>query len=327
MIRPAGIDIGTSSIKLIELQEKKAGLELLKCAINPVSGEDIKSGLKDLLALSKINSKHVNISLSGPSVIVRYIELPPMKKEELKSAIKFEGEKYIPFNINEAIMDSAVLDKSPSGKTNRVLLVAAKNDKVKECIEAFKEMGLDISAIDVDNMAILNAFQRLGLESKQESIYAMINIGARFSNMNIASKACPYFTRDIMLGGGDITNRIKESLGLNANEAEALKRNPGERKPDISIAITPALEKFISEIRISFDYFETQFGKTVERLYISGGGAYLFNMADFLKDNLGVEVVLWNPLEGIDAPDVSVAKELKDCPAQFAVAMGLALRR
>ena len=327
MIRPAGIDIGSSSIKLIELQEKKGKLEILKCAINPVSGEDIKTSLKDLLALSKPSARRVNISLSGSSVIVRYIEMPPMKKEELRSAIKFEGGKYIPFDINEAILDCAILDKSPSGNANRILLVAARKDKVNTCMEIFKEAGLDIANIDVDTVAILNAFQRLELQTKQENIYAMINIGSRFSNMNIVAGVYPYFTRDLLWGGLDITNRFKESLGLNPDEAEALKRNPGERKTEVAAVLMPTLEKFISEIRMSFDYFETQFGKNVERFYISGGGAYLFNMQDFLKENLGMDVVLWNPLEGIKIPDESSCKDFKNSPGQFAVAMGLALRK
>ncbi|MBU1912895.1 MAG: pilus assembly protein PilM [Candidatus Omnitrophica bacterium] len=327
MIRPVGIDIGTSSIKLIELQEKKAKLEILKCAINPILGEDIKASLKDLLALSKPSARRVNISLSGPSVIVRYIEMPPMKKEELRSAIKFEGGKYVPFDINEAILDCAILDKSPSGNANRVLLVAARKDSVNTCMEIFKEAGLDIANIDADTVAILNAFQRLGIQTEQENIYAMINIGSRFSNMNITVGAYPYFTRDLLWGGSDITNRVKESLRLNPDETEVLKRNPGERKAELAAVLIPTLEKFISEIRMSFDYFETQFGKNIERLYISGGGAYLFNIQDFLKENLGMDVVLWNPLEGIKIPDESVCKDVKNSPGQFAVAMGLALRK
>ena len=327
MIRPAGIDIGSGSIKLIEFQKQKGSLELSKCAINVISGEDIKTSLKDLLALSKPFSKRVNISLSGPSVIVRYIEMPPMKREEQESAIKFEGGKYIPFDISESILDCAVLDKSPSGNANRILLVAAKKDSVNKRMEIFKEVGLAIANIDVDSVAILNAFQRPWMQAKKENVYAMINVGSRFSNMSIVAGAYPYFTRDLLWGGSDITNKIKESLGLNTSEAEIMKCHPEERKAELTAILMPTLEKFISEIRMSFDYFETQFGKNIERLYISGGGAYLFNMPDFLKENLEIEVVLLDPFEGVKISDELCCKELKDYPGQFAVAMGLALRK
>jgi len=327
MIRPAGIDIGSSSIKLVELQEKNGKLELLKCSANAICGDDVKTGLKDLLALSKPLSKRVNVSLSGPSVIVRYIEMPPMKKEELKSAIKFEGGKYIPFGINEAILDCAMLDKSPSGDASRVLLVAAKRDKVNSYLEMFKEIGMDISSIDVDSVAVLNAFQRSGLEAKQEGACAMINIGYRFSNMNIIMKGQPYFTRDILSGGADITSKIKELFGVSLDDAEALKRNPGDKKAEVGGAIMPVLEKFISEIQMSFDYFEAQFGKNVGRLYISGGTAYLFNIMGLLKERLEIEVALWNPFEGIKITNVPADRELEAFPGKFAVAAGLALRK
>ena len=96
---------------------------------------------------------------------------------------------------------------------------------------------------------------------------------------------------------------------------------------ELAEVLTPTLEKFISEIRMSFDYFETQFGKNVGRFYISGGGAYLFNIQDFLYDNLGMDVILWNPLEGIKISDESGCRGFKNFPGQFAVAMGLALRK
>ncbi len=322
-----GIDIGSFSIKLIELQKKKNKLELLQCAMNSISSEDAKKSLKDLLSSVKLSSKRVNISLSGPSVIVRYIEMPSMKKEELRSAIKFEGEKYVPFDTKEAVLDCAMLDKGSSGNTNRILLVAAKKDKVNSYVEVFKEMGLEIASIDVDTMAVLNAFQRLGLETKQDKVYAIINIGATFSNMNIIMKGYPYFTRDVLWGGMDVSNRIKELLGLSPNEVEALKCNPGEKKIEINGITIPALEKFISEIRMSFDYFETQFGKSVEKIYLSGGASYLFNMIDCLKENLEVDVLLWDPFEGINIIDGSFDKELISYPCKFAVAMGLALRK
>jgi len=326
MTRPAGIDIGTSSIKLIELQEKKDKLELIKCSVNAVNGPDPKTSVKDLLALTKLSAKRVNVSLSGQSVIVRYIEMPPMKKEELKSAIKFEAEKYIPFDIKDAIVDCAVLDKSVSGAGNRVMLVAAKKDRVNSYLEMFKEIGMDVATIDVDNMAVLNAFHRLGIESKQEGAYALINIGARFSNVSIAVKTQPYFTRDILWGGVDVSARIKDSLGLSAADAEALKRESRERKAEVGASVIPTLEKFISEVRMSFDYFDTQFGKSVERLYISGGGSYLFNLREFLKENLGIEVNQWNPLEGIEISADVPGEDIKNYPGQFAVAIGLALR-
>jgi type IV pilus assembly protein PilM len=325
MKRVAAIDIGSYSIKLIELQEHRGQLEVLRYGTSLVLKDDIKSSLRDLVSTAKLSLKRVNVSLSGPAVIVRYIEMPPMKKEELISAIKFEAEKYVPFDISDAIIDCAMLDKSPSGG-QRVLLAAAKKDKVNNYIEIFKEIGLDIDIIDVDSFAFLNAFQRIKTENKEETTAAIINIGAKFSNMNIITKGQAYFTRDILLGGADITNRIKDFNGISLEEAELLKCKPGEKKDEISRIISPILEKLVSEIRMSFDYFETQFGKNIETLYISGGSSRLFNIMEFLKDNLGVETRRWDPFEGIKLQQPMLDIE-KNAPAQFAVAIGLAFRK
>jgi len=327
MTRPVGIDIGSHSIKLIELQEKKAQLELVRVASKQITADDLKSGLRELIGADKSSVKHANLSLSGPPVIVRYIDMPAMKKGELKSAMKFEAEKYVPFDIKDAIVDCAVLDKSPAGNTNRVLLVAAKKERVNYYMDLFKEFGIEINAIDVDAAALLNAFQSTGLEKKQDATYAVLNIGARFSNVNVVTKTYPYFTRDILWGGADVTNRIKDSMGLGLDEAEALKRNPGGKKDNVGNAIVPTLEKFVSEIKMSFDYFESQFGRGIERLYISGGSSYLFNIRDYLKEGFGIDVIMWNPFEGINMPDATTAKTVEDTASQFAVAVGLALRK
>lgn len=325
MKRVAGIDIGNHSIKLIELEDRRGHLGLTAHAVSPITNGDVKSTLKELVALKKLSVKRVNVSLAGPSVIVRYIEMPPMKSEELKSAIKFEAEKYIPFSIKESIIDCAMLDKTSSG-SQRVLLVATKKDGVGNLLGLFKEMGLEINAIDIDSFAFLNSFQRsTEKDKKDEDTYSLINIGARFSNMNILTKGNVYFTRDIIWGGADITDRIKGAMGISLEEAEMLKHKPAEKREDVVKLIMPALERLISQIRISFDYFESQFGKNIKRLYISGGTAYLFNIVDFLKDSLDIDTVMWNPFEGIKV--LQPIEEIEKSPALFAVAVGLALRR
>ncbi|MFC1667732.1 type IV pilus assembly protein PilM [Candidatus Omnitrophota bacterium] len=325
MKKIAGIDIGNHSIKLIELEYKQGQFELTRSCIKRIVGGNAKSTLADLISETKLPLKRVNVSLSGPSVIVRYIKMPSMKEEELKSAIEFEADKYIPFNLNDSIVDCAILDKAASG-TQRVLLVAAKKSEVMNLLALFKDVGLEINTVDIDSFAFLNSFHRLkAKESKGEHTYALINMGARFSNMNIVTKGSIYFTRDVLWGGSDITNRLRDAMGISLEEAEKTKQNPAKKQEEIGGIITPVLERLASQVRMSFDYFESQFGKNVERLYISGGTSYLFNIVDFLKDNLGVDTMMWNPFEGMKISES--LKEAEYSPAIFAVAVGLALRR
>lgn len=323
MKRTAGIDIGTHSIKTIELEDRGGRLELINCAITNIVGGDIEKALKELLSRVKLSSNRVNISLSGPSVVVRYIEMPLMRHDELNGAIRFEAEKYIPFSINDSIIDFAPLDKTNSGN-QRILLVAAKKNDVNIALGFFKGAGLEVRAIDVDSFALLNAFKRKRAEEKTDAACAIINAGERYCNMNIIIKDSIYFTRDLLWGGRDVTSRIKDVMGIGIDEAEELKKNPGEKRAEVVSAISPALDKLVSQIRMSFDYFESQFGKGVGMVYISGGSSYLFNIVDFLKDNLGVEVMMWDPFEGVKIS--SSVKERDESPALFTVATGLALR-
>lgn len=326
MKKIAGIDIGNYYIKLVELEYKKAQVVLTGCAVSRIVNGDIKSALKDIISDAKFPLKRVNASLSGPSVIMRYIEMPSMKEEELKSAIKFEAEKYIPFNVNESIIDCAMLDKTASG-SRRVLLVAAKKGDVAVLLELFKELGSEIGVIDVDSLALLNSFQRISLDDAKDTTCALINMGSKFSNMNIITQGNAYFTRDILWGGNDITDRIKDIKGVNAEEAERLKCNLAEKDSEVVGVISPVLERLTSQIRMSFDYFESQFGKNVRKIYVSGGTAYLFNIVNFLKENLGVDTIMWNPFEGVEVEKSVTEKALIEMPSLFSVAVGLALRK
>lgn len=326
MKKIAGIDIGNYYIKLVELEYKKAQVVLTRCAVSRIVNGDIKSALKDIISDAKFPLKRVNVSLSGPSVIMRYIEMPSMKEEELKSAIKFEAEKYIPFNVNESIIDCAMLDKTASG-SRRVLLVAAKKGDVAVLLELFKELGSEIGVIDVDSLALLNSFQRISLDDAKDTTCALINMGSKFSNMNIITQGNAYFTRDILWGGNDITDRIKDIKGVNAEEAERLKCNLAEKDSEVVGVISPVLERLTSQIRMSFDYFESQFGKNVRKIYVSGGTAYLFNIVNFLKENLGVDTIMWNPFEGVEVEKSVTEKALIEMPSLFSVAVGLALRK
>jgi len=327
MKKTVGIDIGNYSIKLVELEDKKTHLELTRCGINPIINGGVKPALKDLLLLTKLSLKRVNASLSGSSVIVRYIEMPSMKKEELKSAVKFEAERYIPFNINESVIDCMALGKSAKSATGgeTVLLAAAGKRDVNNLLGILKDGGLEVNVIDIDNFAVLNSFQRLGKNNKEDT-YAFLNMGAKFCNMNIVRNGCVCFTRDVLCGGMDITDRIKDTMGLSLEEAERLKRNPEKKREEVFNAVTSVLERLTSQIRMSFDYFESQFGKNVEKIYISGGTSYLFDIAGFLKDNLGVDIIMWNPFENIKISEGVTEEAIGRFPAVFAVAVGLALR-
>lgn len=325
-----GLDIGSHSLKLIELAFEKQRPILTNFTMSNLDNRTLKEAILDLITNTKIAKGRVNLGIKGPSVIVRYIQMPKMKDEELKGAIGFEAEKYIPFNLDEVIIDYEILEKEPYSNNMRVLLVAAKREHINNILELMKEVKLEVGIIDVDSFALINAFMNSGPNSEGmkegKSTYALLNIGSKITNLNIISKRLVFFTRDIMWAGEEMTSRIKEKFNIGFKEAEALKIEPGEKAAQVKESLNYVLEKIIGEIRLSFDYFESQYEKNIERLFLSGGSSYLFNIIEALKEGLGLEVQRWDPFGGMRISKELRPDELKAIGSHFAVAVGLALR-
>lgn len=325
-----GLDIGNHSLKLIELAFEKQRPILTNFAILNLDNRTLKEAILDLVSNAKIANRRVNIGVKGPSVIVRYIQMPKMKDQELKGAIRFEAEKYIPFSLDEVIIDYEILENQPHSNNMKVLLVAAKREHINNILELMKEIKLEVGMIDVDSFALINAFMNSGFNSEGMrgggSTYGLLNIGSKITNLNIMSKTQVFFTRDIMWAGEEMTNKIKEKFNIEFKEAEALKIEPREKITQVREALNSVLEKIISEIRLSFDYFENQYEKNIEKLFLSGGGSYLFNIIETLKEGLGLEILCWNPFRGMRISKELKADELKAIGSHFGVAVGLALR-
>lgn len=320
-----GLDIGSHTLKLVELTLEKTKPILTKYAVLSLDGRPVKDGILELVSNAKLTNRQVNLGIQGPSVIVRYIQMPRMNDEELEGAIKFEAEKYIPFTLDEVVIDYIILEKEVAPNNMKILLVAVKREFVNNLLELMNEVKLEAGLIDVDSFAVVNAFTNSAVD--EESSYALLNIGAKITNMSIVQKKLPYFTRDIMLAGDELTNKVKEKFYLDFKEAETLKIEPKDKIDAVKEIFNPVLEKIISELRLSFDYFESQYEKSIGKLYLSGGTSYLFNITDVLRERLGIEVFRWDPLAGIGISEGLDADELNKCSGQLAVAVGLALRR
>ena len=271
-----------------------------------------------------ITSKEVNTSVAGQEVIVRYVEFPQMTKEELNGAIKFEAEKHIPFNINEVFLDCQILDRRSRDKM-KVLLVAAKKDLINNHIKFITDMGFKPVLIDIDSFAIINAFQRSNPGQNIGTI-ALLNLGAGFSSINILKGNISCFTRETPIGGKNIDQAISEKLNISLEEADHLKCNPGERKEEIAEIAKPVIENLLSEIRLSVDYYENQFEKGIDKIFVSGGASNFAELIDSLKKSLKVEIAAWDPVKGLEIDPGIDREKLSVVSNKLTVAIGLALR-
>ena len=327
-----GLDIGTKLIKAVEVSQEGDTQKLNKIHFvkvdTPPNPESVTKAIKKLLKDFRSETTDVNISLSAPSALVRFINMPRMKEEDVKNSLRFEAEKYIPFNINEVITDAVILkDNSESGSEMRVLLAAGKKDAVNSRIGILKEAGLTPSVIDVDSFACFNAFCNSSKNLDISKSIALLNIGYLQTNVIISQGNIPFFTRDIQIGGKNIALGISKALGVKEEEAEVMIYEPKERASEIFEAAKPALGALVEEFRLSVGYYENQFGKNINEIRLSGGVVSMNGIAGYIEEHFGVKPAAWNPFLGLEI-DAALDKALLErIQSQFAVCAGLALRK
>ncbi|KAF0219009.1 MAG: type IV pilus assembly protein [Geobacteraceae bacterium] len=336
-----GIDIGSSSVKLVQLKEQKGLYCLQNVGISPLPPEAIVDNtlmdsssvvetVKNLLKSLGVKAKEVACSVSGNSVIIRKIVLPAMPSEELEDQILWEAEQYIPFDINDVNIDFQILGPNEGDPSKMdVLLVASKKDMINDYLAVFNEAGLKLVVVDVDAFALQNAFE-CNYDVDPEEVCALINIGAAIMNLNIVKGGVSLFTRDVQMGGNLYSEEIQKQYGLNGEEAERLKiagEPPDEvRLQEIFSRINGTLA---SEISRSLDFYNSTAGEgKIDKVYLSGGCAKTALLTDAVNEKLGLPVEILNPFFKTSYSDKEFDPEyLQEIGPLVTVAMGLATRR
>jgi type IV pilus assembly protein PilM len=333
-----GLDIGTSDVKAIELTQFGEQLRITGFGRTRVeSKEALPDAISDLFRSGGIRSKRVATAVSGRAVIVRYVNMVQMQDDELRSALKYEADKYIPFQLDEVVLDCARLDDlgettTPEGaKEMKVLLVAVKQTLINEQIGLLQGCGLVPVVIDVDTFAIGNAFELNLMHSPrvedEEKVIALVDIGASKTNINIVKNNTSYFSREVYIAGNDFTESIARGLGTETEEAEQMKINPQEKAETVEESILPTLDDLGNEIHLSFDYYENQYDREVDEVFISGGSCHVPGLKSTFERVFDRRIYFWDPTENLeikaDAVDVDAMKEQN---SKLAVAVGLASR-
>lgn len=326
-----GLDIGSFSVKMLEISGARERPILTGLGLKNISGlskGEIANSIKDLAIEAKISSKEVNVSVSGPSVIIRFISMPRMKEDDLKSAIKFEAEKFIPFNINDCIIDSQILARDDRENKLNILLVAAKKDYINERIGLVEQAGLSVAIVDVAGFALVNSFLSNFRGLDPDKAFALLNIGSNITNLSIVRSGTIAFARDVSMGSGHFNAAIAKNLNISVESAEGLKISPGEKAQDVITSIKPVMNTMLDDLKLSFGYYENQSGRGIDEIYISGGGACTIGLDETFEDALGSKPAIWNPLEFLDTGSVPKEKsEIDKIKNAFAISAGLAARQ
>ena len=329
-----GLDIGSAAVKAVKLSFSGDRTELSDFAIYPVKLEP-GSTLKEMLQ-SHPGIDEVNVAVSGTSTIVRYVEFPSMQGSELKQAMKYEAEKLIPFPMADVDIDTYILKQGLPDNKMQVLLAAAKKEAIKQRLKMLEDAGLSAGVMDMETIALVNAFNfsYSEEESVKKKTIAILNIGSSFSNLNIVDSGQPRLSRDIHIAGENFTQKISEVFSVSRLKAEELKVDPaalqtagGEADGKKMVAcVNSVLTNLATEVRTSFDYFESQNATSVEKIFLSGGGATFAGLDEMLSNLLGIAVEYWDPFRKVFIPENIGASQLKSQSRSFAVALGLALR-
>jgi type IV pilus assembly protein PilM len=338
-----GLDIGCSSIKLVELKEDKNGFKLQNLAISPLPPEAIVDGalmdsvtiidtIRDMITSSRTKTKDVVTSVSGHSVIVKKISLPLMTEAELEESIQWEAERYIPFDINDVNIDFQIFGStSENPEVMDVVLVAAKKDIINDYVSVIMESGLNPVIIDIDSFALENMLA-MNYEIAKEDAIAIANVGASITNMNIIKNNISAFTRDIFKGGNQVTEEIQRQLHVDHDEAEKIKVGTKvdlTSQPIIQNVLKAASESLAIEIGNSLDFFQstTTYVK-IAKIYLSGGGSKIKDFDIILQQQIGIPVEVVNPFKKIDYSGKNFDMEyLREIGPIMAVGVGLASRK
>jgi len=327
-----GIDIGSHSVKAVAMLHAEPKRQLLNFSVKEVK-DDCVGAIKEAFAELGVPLPKIISSISGASVVVRYIELPTMTEEELKGATRFEAEKVIPYNIDDVILDSGKIEDLSDNRM-RVVLVAAKKDLVNSKVQMLRAAELEPVALDIDSFAMMRAFAYTGID--RNSVCGLLNIGAKVSNLNIVKGDISYLCRDIELGGNDINKIISgrpsiletgdEETGPEEDRLSKFEETPPDEKKKIEDALEGVLLRLADEVRLSFDFYENRYADNVAKVYISGGVSRINVVAGLLKENLGCDALGWDLFSSFDLNGDLDHQLLDEVKPQLTVAHGLSLR-
>ena len=340
-----GLDIGSSSLKLAEIQETPKGYVLNRFSqISVPKGvivdsvlaeqEELSSRIKELFNLSGCRAKGIVTSLSGHSVIVKKVSFTTMEEGELRELIRDEASKYLPFDNMEGVnFDFQILGENEyNPNLMEVLLVAAKKDIIDGYTWAITNAGLSPIIMDVDSFALETMYEE-NYDFEESDVAVIVNIGASITNINVVKHGMSIFTRDFTMGGNAVTEAIQNKLSVTFEEAEKIKiegaaemaasaNEPGDD-------ILSCAEPICMEIERSVDYFRsTSGGGDIKQVLLSGGGAKIPGIAPELTQRLNIETEIINPFRKIDYNrKVLDAATIEKIGPIAAVGVGLALRK
>jgi len=347
-----GIDIGSHSIKVAEVEDSKHGMVLKNFGMIALPSEAIMDGsikemevvsaaLKNLLKNLSIKNKNSATSISGYSVIVKKITIPKKAEEVLEKSIQHEAEQYIPFDIKDVNLDFQILSSEMEEEADQeeiqrkqdlmdVLLVAAKKDIVDEYISLFHLSELNPVVLDIDAFALQNVFEISSAD--QSGCHALVHIGAQQLTINVVREGISVFTRDSSYGGAQITGEIQRKFEISYEEAERMKLGATpigtDKRPILEDIFSSTVMRWSQEIKRALDFVAGTFVDTkVDDILLSGGSSLIPGFSKYLSTETDLPTAMLNPFSNLMVKEkLFDAAYLNYCAPMAVISIGLALR-
>ncbi len=332
-----GIDIGSKTIKIVELAWQAGAPSLKSAAVigvkdasvekmqDEVEFANLAGKIKKLLSDAKITSKEVYIALPESLVFTRSIKFPPLTDQEIASAVKWQAEEIVPIPIKEAIFQHIILERRENTQPPEVLVlvVAAPRTLVEKYIKIMSLAGLTVVGVETELIALTRA---LGVPAKTSLV---VSLGARSTDIAIAKNAKLVFSRTVSTAGDALTRIIAQTMGIDPAQAEEYKKTYGfsnQLEGKVASAMLPVFKIMVEEIKKAINFYQTdEKGDAPSVIILSGGSAGIPDIAPTLTKLIGIEVAIANPFAKV-AVDPQVAKNLRSYAPLYSVAIGLALK-
>lgn len=345
-----GIDIGSSAIKVIQIKKKRgravletygelalgpyAGIEVGRAA--QVSADKIVEAIKDILRESKTTTNLCGVALPLSSSLISFVSIPPVPEKQMADVISIEARKYIPVPLNEVLLDWSVIPKEdayvsddeaakPEKQGSDVLVVAIHNQYINDYQSIMSGSGLVPSFYEIEIFSSIRAVVDQGINTVM-----IVDMGARSTKLYIVERGILRASHIINKGSQDITLALSKAMSITVNEAETLKRTHGLKGgpeyKELTEIITVNLDYIFYEANATLLNYQKKSSKNISKVILTGGGVLLKGFTDLAKISFQTEVVYADPFGKLETP-AFLAEEFAQAGPEFAVAIGIALRR
>ncbi|MCH7641079.1 type IV pilus assembly protein PilM [Patescibacteria group bacterium] len=333
-----GLDIGSKSVKIVELAKEKGGFRLRASGIVGFQGvtpegakqdkelEPLASTIKKLHKEARIASKEIVVALPESQVFTRTIKFPLLTDTEIASAVKWEAEQYIPIPLEEAVVQHQLLERREDAIPPEaiVLLVAAPKSLVEKYQKVLQLAGLTLIAAETELIAMVRSL------APNDQTVLIADFGARSTDMAIAKNGQLSFSRSIATAGEAFTRAVAQGLGIEKVQAEEYKRTYGlsgsQLEGKVKGALDPVFRLVADEMKKAIQFYQSEENKdTPKSIILSGGTAGMPEVVSFLAKLIGIEVIIGNPFSKV-VVDPEAAKSLAGYSPLYSISVGLAMR-